>query len=149
MKDRTFPIINQATLFSVAFVLLVILGTFLFQYGYRQFGFVLIGISLVCLLATFIYFTPQAQRLQFTVQGIMFYSYGRCRTYFWSQMKDVKIKENEQEKQLIVELYQSGSNQTRPDNYFEVPINAKIYGYNPEELKDIIRKYLSQQGAQH
>jgi hypothetical protein len=64
-------------------------------------------------------------------------------------MKDVKIKENEQEKQLIVELYQSGSNQTRPDNYFEVPINAKIYGYNPEELKDIIRKYLSQQGAQH
>ncbi len=63
-------------------------------------------------------------------------------------MKDVKVKKgNNNENQLIVKMFQSGSNRTRPENYFEVPINAQIYGYKSEELKDIITKYLSQQDA--
>ncbi len=149
MKTDNLEIIRQGTI--IVLIVLVLISTLIAIYIYTDGNAllpILIGILGIGIFVYFTFFIPQAQRLEVTANGIVFYSSGQCRTYFWSQMKDVKVKKgNNLEKQLVVEMYQSGSNRTRPESYFEVPINAIIYGYKPDELKAIIKKYLSQPRA--
>ncbi len=58
-------------------------------------------------------------------------------------LKEV-VERNSTKKLVIVQVFQSGSNRTRQESYREIPISAEAYGYESEELLEIINKKLSQ-----
>jgi hypothetical protein len=149
MNNKNLSIISKGTILGVGLTALIIAGIYFVAQGEKkEIGLVFLGMSAVSLFVFFLFFIPTAQRLEFTNQGIVFYSYKQCRTYFWSQIKDVIMKNNpEGNQQLIVEIYQSESSKTKHENSFEISINAQVYGYSQEDLYQKIKKIIIQQTA--
>ena len=112
-------------------------------YGYVILGFMLLGLAVFLLQ-----YIPRAQRLEITSNGIVLYSYKICRTFFWSEIKGVLLNEISEDdvkiKQIVLQIFQSGSNRTRLESHINIPLDATIYGYTPEELYDLISKKISQ-----
>ncbi len=150
MKTDNLDIIKQGTIIVLSVLALIsILITILIHAEEKTLLFVLVGVLAAGLFIYFIYFIPQAQRLEITKYGILFYSYRQCRTYHWSHIKAVELREFEEKnvkrEKVVVKMFHSGANRTSPEHYFEKTINAEIYGYQPAELFEIIRKNTSQQ----
>lgn len=146
MDENKSRIINKSVTFALTMIILIALGVYLFSSGEKMTGLIIAGSPAVGLFIFFIFFIPKANKIQITRYGLQCSSYGNCRTYFWNEMKNVKLDEDESgnKKQLLLEIYQSGSNKTDTDRHVDVPLNAEAYGYTPESLYDLINKNLIQ-----
>lgn len=148
MARKNIKVINKGTIVVISILIsIALVATSLTFFESKTAAYVLLGALILGLVLFLLVFIPQAQRIEFNKHGIQFYSYSphaQCRTYFWNQIKDVFIKEEIDKKKVVVQLYRSGSNKSNPENYFERVIDPEVYGYDPEELKEIIKRNLSQ-----
>ncbi len=146
MDTRDIQIIKKGNIIAICVIIsIVLVSTGLVFFEEKKVLLFFFGILLIGFCGFLLFFIPKGQRIEFTKYGMQFYSYGghnQCRTYFWDQIKKVSIKDivenNTEIKKVIIQLYTSGSNNERSEGYIEKTIETEVYGYSPEELKEII-----------
>ncbi len=147
MKNVTkiTDIVDSGVSVSVGIVLFSIVGALLFFNGWQKSGIFTFILAILCMGLYLLLYIPQAHRISVTNKGITFYSYKKCRNHFWKEIKDIKLVEDNEgttsKTIIIAQIYESLSkkDQSNPP-YYEVPINAELYGYEPRKLFEILNE---------
>lgn len=130
--------ICKSTPYGICIAIVLAIGAILIGNGFEKIGFAVVGASCLALLLFLMVFIPNAQRLKFTDKALIVRAYRYHRSYFWNQIYDVYLKNQDgaDTPNVILKLSKNITNDmdSEATPYIEIPLDAFAFGYEPEDL---------------
>lgn len=141
-KDKNnSEFIKKSTPYGIAIFIVLSVGVFLLLQGSKEIGILLSGLSLLALFMFYIVFIPNAQQMYITDKALVINAYNYHRSYYWYQIYDVYLSE-ENSSEVIIKISKNLNDNKNKEviPYIDVPINTQVFGHDPKELIEEIKK---------
>lgn len=125
--------------------LLTIILVFIVQNPHQPILYIALGVVLLGAFIFLLIAIPKHQCIEIKKFGIQFRSLaprGQCRTIFWKEIKDIIVKNDPNGNEIVIQIYKYGSTGIHPEEYIDRSIHAEVYGYETNELYEILEKQL-------